>query len=56
PGNVRELEHAIEGALNITDQDVIELSQLPAHLVRVECYRPGVDNAAVTLQPGQTLP
>ncbi len=55
PGNVRELEHAIEGALNITDQDVIELSQLPAHLVRVECYRPGVDNAAVTLQPGQTL-
>ncbi len=55
PGNVRELEHAIEGALNITDQDVIELSQLPAHLVRVECYRPGVDNAAVTLHPGQTL-
>lgn len=57
PGNVRELEHAIEGALNISDQDIIELSQLPAHLLRAEFASPqaGLGDAAVTLQPGQTL-
>ena len=53
PGNVRELEHAIEGALNIIDDGLIELENLPAHILRYQ--RQPAPAVAATLQPGQNL-
>lgn len=32
PGNVRELEHVIEYAMNIVDEDTIQLNHLPLHM------------------------
>ncbi len=32
PGNIRELEHAIEGAMNISDGEIIEKENLPYYL------------------------
>ena len=34
PGNIRELENAIERAINITDDDEIRLEHLPSHIVQ----------------------
>ena len=34
PGNIRELENAIERAINITDNEEIRLEHLPAHIVQ----------------------
>jgi len=34
PGNIRELQHAIEHAMNIVDGKVIELEHLPSHLLQ----------------------
>ena len=41
PGNVRELENTIERCLIITDKDIIDVEDLPAHL------RTGENNAGV---------
>ena len=32
PGNVREIENTIERCLIITDKDIIDVEDLPAHL------------------------
>lgn len=32
PGNIRELQHAIEHAMNVVDGKIIELEHLPSHL------------------------
>ncbi|SDH77046.1 arginine utilization regulatory protein [Alteribacillus persepolensis] len=46
PGNVREVEHVIEGAMNmITDEEVMEESHLPLHLrKRITIEKPNVQN------------
>lgn len=33
PGNIRELENVIERAINLTDQETIELQHLPMHVI-----------------------
>jgi arginine utilization regulatory protein len=33
PGNIRELEHVIEGAMNIIDEDTITMDYLPKNLI-----------------------
>ncbi len=35
PGNIRELENAIERALNITDNDEIRADHLPSHILKI---------------------
>ncbi|PYZ99172.1 sigma-54-dependent Fis family transcriptional regulator [Alteribacter lacisalsi] len=32
PGNIRELKHAVEAAMNISDTDTIELNHLPSYI------------------------
>lgn len=39
PGNIRELEHAIEYALNIMDGEIIQVHHLPSHLQTIEKKR-----------------
>lgn len=35
PGNIRELEHTIEGAMNIADGDTITRNNLPYHMLEI---------------------
>ncbi len=64
PGNIRELEHVIEGTMNITQtEEKIELHHLPAHFVATEFNAPdvpppsfGSDGGADTEGPPSVLP
>lgn len=44
PGNIRELENVIERAINLTDQESIEISHLPSFIVAHQSYEEPVSD------------
>lgn len=63
PGNIRELEHSVEAAMNMVEAEVIEREHLPPHLLERQ-NGSGSSNAAAPLEAktpswsaeGRTLP
>ena len=59
PGNIRELEHALEGAAGLAEGDVIRPEHLPVALRQFALETEGLDGAAAderTPAPGMAVP
>ena len=50
PGNVRELENIIERAVVLTEAEVIDVHQLPSHIVNGSCSNSGISIPGSTME------